>query len=440
MRQDLKLARRLRAAQGHVEASGWRRWVEMIKRQKLMVFCGGLFVLMALHAVVYPERQWFSASQDITKATSVILDGHTTLARELPRVYPNGVTNRFACDLPSLRYQCDLDAEEGCRAYPQLFPAGELMENWSPEDPTPPPQTFSSVCRFNVSSPYEFALAQMFHQMEVPFIAYGIPELDEASVKWTDEYLSSRLGEDEQYKVHIANSTHFMFYTRHMADQNDTATYESERWTYREFVQRMSTHRPGSQFFYFMVKAEDIRRRAKFATQDLMFLNADNEEEHRLALPSEKKTLAGPYGDLFIRDTQHAQSKGMRCRIGMRGIITEGHIDAGLNMIAMIRGHKRYILSPTSVCSCLGLLTKGPSARHTSIDWSNVTREDTKAFNCPATEVIVGAGDVLYVPSYWYHHIVSLDNTIQCNLRSGIIARPDVKAFLTACGLGGFKW
>jgi hypothetical protein len=34
---------------------------------------------------------------------------------------------------------------------------------------------------------YEFRLAQLFHDMEVPFIAYGVPELTAAGYRWTDE-------------------------------------------------------------------------------------------------------------------------------------------------------------------------------------------------------------------------------------------------------------
>jgi hypothetical protein len=31
----------------------------------------------------------------------------------------------------------------------------------------------------------------------------------------------------------------------------------------------------------------------------------------------------------------------------------------------------------------------------------------------------VGIGEVLYIPSFWFHYIVSLDYSVQCNTRSG---------------------
>jgi ribosomal protein L16 Arg81 hydroxylase len=45
------------------------------------------------------------------------------------------------------------------------------------------------------------------------------------------------------------------------------------------------------------------------------------------------------------------------------------------------------------------------------------------------TQVILREGEVLYIPSYWFHYIVSLDGSIQCNTRSGSSnrGRPDIK-------------
>jgi hypothetical protein len=85
--------------------------------------------------------------------STVILKGQT-LQRLLPLQYPNGASNQFQCDLPSLRFQCDLDADEGCRAYPQLFPSAALFDNWKPEDTAQVPHAiFDSICHFNVSDP-----------------------------------------------------------------------------------------------------------------------------------------------------------------------------------------------------------------------------------------------------------------------------------------------
>lgn len=79
-------------------------------------------------------------------------------------------------------------------------------------------------------------------------------------------------------------------------------------------------------------------------------------------------------------------------------------LDGRRNFIAMVHGRKRYVLLPPEACSSLSLFPQGhPSARHSSIDWSNMTEimKDAKFLAAPATEAVIARGDVLYIPSYW---------------------------------------
>ncbi|EEY66797.1 uncharacterized protein PITG_17363 [Phytophthora infestans T30-4] len=161
-----------------------------------------------------------------TGSDVVILKGQR-LQRIPPPRYPNGVNNTFQCDLPSLRFQCDLDSDKGCKAYPQLFPSVALFDNWKPESTAQVPASiFDSICHFNVSDPYEFRLAQMFREMEVPFVAYDIPELTSAAERWTDEYLTEKLNPTASYKVHVANDSHFMYYlkSKQLTGEKDTSS------------------------------------------------------------------------------------------------------------------------------------------------------------------------------------------------------------------------
>ena len=106
----------------------------------------------------------------------------------------------------------------------------------------------------------------------------------------------------------------------------------------------------------------------------------------------------------------------------MRGIIAETHFDSGKNMVAMIKGSKRYILTPPYTCPKLGIITdkSHPSYRHSLIDWSDVGQAITNDFkSVDAIDTIVREGEVLYIPSYWFHYIISLRYSIQCNSRSG---------------------
>lgn len=78
--------------------------------------------------------------------------------------YPNDIPNLYECDIAVLRYRCDLDEQLGCRAYPQLFPSGDIFNNWSPYRPESIPiKTYSSICRFNISSPVRMTAFSQIH-------------------------------------------------------------------------------------------------------------------------------------------------------------------------------------------------------------------------------------------------------------------------------------
>lgn len=68
------------------------------------------------------------------------------------------------------------------------------------------------------------------------------------------------------------------------------------------------------------------------------------------------------------------------------------------------------------------ILASSPSARHSSFDWADekVTAERTAFLSAVGTELVLSRGEVLYIPSYWFHYIVSQDSSVQCNARSGL--------------------
>mmetsp|Transcript_21405 Transcript_21405/g.66027 ORF Transcript_21405/g.66027 Transcript_21405/m.66027 type:complete len:163 (+) Transcript_21405:81-569(+) len=105
----------------------------------------------------------------------------------------------------------------------------------------------------------------------------------------------------------------------------------------------------------------------------------------------------------------------------MRGVIAEAHYDGGRNMVAMLKGAKRYVLSPPKSCKDLTIIPdrKHPSFRHSVTDWSRQEEAEANLNAAHAIDTVVRAGEVLYIPSYWIHYIVSLKYSIQCNTRSG---------------------
>jgi hypothetical protein len=91
-------------------------------------------------------------------------------------------------------------------------------------------------------------------------------------------------------------------------------------------------------------------------------------------------------------------------------------------MVAMLKGSKRYILNPPWSCKQIGIISdkKHPSYRHSVIDWSDMTQARSRGFaKVDAIDTILRTGQVLYIPTYWFHYMVSLRYSIQCNSRSG---------------------
>jgi hypothetical protein len=127
-----------------------------------------------------------------------------------------------------------------------------------------------------------------------------------------------------------------------------------------------------------------------------------------------------PVDNLYLG--QGDKQMGIHCRFGMPGVIAENHFDGSRNSIAVLRGSRRYILSHPNQCDKLTILPKGhPSARHSAVDYTNPDLETYPEFaEAMANEVVLQAGQVLYLPTNWFHFIVSLELNMQCNTRSGI--------------------
>ncbi|KAJ6661727.1 hypothetical protein lerEdw1_013249 [Lerista edwardsae] len=98
--------------------------------------------------------------------------------------------------------------------------------------------------------------------------------------------------------------------------------------------------------------------------------------------------------------------------IGMEGNVTPAHYDEQQNFFAQIKGYKRCILFPPDQFECLyPYPVHHPCDRQSQVDFDNPDYEKFPNFqNVVGYETVVGPGDVLYIPMYWWHHIESLLN------------------------------
>eukprot|EP00042_Codosiga_hollandica_P021025 m.71056 g.71056 ORF g.71056 m.71056 type:complete len:695 (-) comp50162_c0_seq4:1382-3466(-) len=315
------------------------------------------------------------------------------------------ILHHMDTDLPS--YKQELDVHEYL-PYPELRPLVEFLTVWPPDQadiPAGAAVAEGSLARFNYSNTTERAMALNFRINEVPFMLYGIPQLDRAHSLWTDEYVGGKFGA-QRFKVTQSVSNHFMYYNRGKAAKDadykpSTSTVEMD---YRAFVERVrqsfntSVH---AQHFYLQMSTFDPN--SQWINDELDFFR--------------------PKPSLFMADP--AMNRGINCRFGSRGVIAEAHFDEGRNFIALVRGAKRYIILPPSECLLTYLYPIGhPEGRHIKGDWSKLDLETYPLLaHALATQVVIRAGEVLYLPSEWLHYPISLDNSIQCNARSGISIR-----------------
>ena len=278
-----------------------------------------------------------------------------------------------------------------------------------------------------------------YRDSELPFKVYNVPELEAARMKWTDKYLSSYFDQDNDNGVPPSDSTVSQsvdnFFAFYRPDRWDTdilgpppstdIDWTFDKWA-RHAVYADEVSLPVSEKHYYLesgVPREERLQKKKHWT----FVSRD--------LPS----FSNPEPTFF--GFNPLKQKGIQCRFGERGVTAATHYDGGRNMIAMITGAKRYILSPPNACSQLGVVTsrKHPSYRHSMLNFGRVTLLDKEggnmgvtmsdrekewlriAANAPTLSTVLKAGEVLYCPSHWFHYIVSLQKSAQCNTRSGMV-------------------
>ena len=95
-----------------------------------------------------------------------------------------------------------------------------------------------------------------------------------------------------------------------------------------------------------------------------------------------------------------------------------------------------------AACPHLSIITgeEHPSARHSVVDWSDARQAAGAGFaRADAIDTIVQAGEVLYVPAFWFHFIVSMEYSAQCNSRSGQPERQQGVQDMLNCGFGDVR-
>jgi len=330
--------------------------------------------------------------------------------------------------------------------YPPLERLGNLLERWPQDEMDNPPSPFvEQLLHFDYSNPAEMAVAVKFRDLELPFKVYNVPELDAANLKWTDSYIAKHMNRPSQPRKDKPN--HYLAHgNAYESADNFLAFFDKNLWNVETMgppptldndwnFETWAKHAryadqvqlpPTEPHYYWQVAVEKEERNSPKYTWT--FISKD--------LPS----FSNPEPTFF--GFNPPEQKGIQCRFGERGIAAANHYDTGRNMVAMIAGAKRYILAPPKECSKLAIVIprKHPAHMFSLLNWGHISLlDDPKVMSMPeqergwleraretlAIETVLKAGEVLYIPSFWFHYIVSLQKGAQCNTRSGVPDEPN---------------
>ena len=106
---------------------------------------------------------------------------------------------------------------------------------------------------------------------------------------------------------------------------------------------------------------------------------------------------------------------------GSKDVTAYTHYDTSHNLHTIIQGRKKFIMFPPSAYKYLKLY---PSLhtfyRQVQVDILDLPQQEFREllFETPSFEVVLGRGETLYIPPYWFHCVVTLEPTISLNVWS----------------------
>lgn len=317
-------------------------------------------------------------------------------------------------DLPYDIYDCPETPPEN---YPVAWNALDVLDHWNVDDTSVPSSPiYQGLCVFDWTT--ERKKAEAYRLKELPFIIKNHPGVMATAERFNSPgYLDKLLG-DETQRIEHGNSNHLMFWrTISPAQQKEAQMTLPPSWrpptdfqelNYAQWLEKAKTleepekDHTKEEHWYFRVNA--FRQVNKYLYDEMPYFDPDRHEYF--------ETQDHPNAFLTVDADQH---RGINCRFGMRGLIAEMHFDSTRNFVVLLGGQRRYILAHPSQCKALDLYDRfHPSGRHSKVNWSDpqATTEEGKEAplsSAMVNEVVLQAGDLLYLPTSWFHFIVSLN-------------------------------
>ena len=212
-----------------------------------------------------------------------------------------------------------------------------------------------------------------------PVIITGATKNWQACSLWTDDYLNDAIGNK---KVPIFSSQHSSFMGE---PENGTAKF-IKPMRFRDFIHLLKLHRYSRDIYYYLIQFSLPQLSSKLF-QDIEF-----------PVYCQNKLL---------------QNYSCLLWLGSEGNITSLHYDMADNILVQVRGRKRLVLFDPKQTDFLYPFPIDCQIPHTSqvdIDRPDLTRFPNFS-KARAIECVLEAGEMIFIPAFWWHQVYSLDDT-----------------------------
>ncbi|XP_071496649.1 hypoxia-inducible factor 1-alpha inhibitor-like [Diadema antillarum] len=228
------------------------------------------------------------------------------------------------------------------------------------------------------------------------YVAEGRPvvitgsNLVQTALKWDLNYLEKNLG-DGKFNVYISKNHKFMYYDNKKLNKEQKFSPKSRltEMTFPDFMKLLEKSDGKTDKIYLQQALNDtvgpniVEDFVRFSWQ--------------WVTGYQKRNSWGPLTSNLLL-------------ISMEGNVTPAHYDEQENFFAQVKGYKRFIMFPPSQFGCMyPYPVHHPCDRQSQVDFD---KPDFKRFprfrEAKAVEAVVGPGDVIYIPMYWWHHVESI--------------------------------
>ncbi|KAK8719971.1 hypothetical protein OTU49_013655, partial [Cherax quadricarinatus] len=218
-------------------------------------------------------------------------------------------------------------------------------------------------------------------------------KLCETALKWDLDYLEENLG-TELYMVFLSKNHKFKYYDEAKIKPCKISFIPPIRrvdMTFSEFVKKLREWKPGDERAYLQQGLNNTVGQGivmDFLQFNWQWLNVQ-----------QKRHNWGPLTSNLLL-------------VGMEGNVTPVHYDEQQNFFCQLVGYKRCILfAPEHYEHLYPYPVYHPHDRQSQVDFDEPDAEKFPGVKqLEGVEAVVGPGDVLYIPMYWWHHIESLPN------------------------------